>query len=198
MIKSRNPKLAYEKGYRVINGEVHGTSGKILSAKNVNTSGYRRFSFRGDRRVHLKCMIHQLVAYQKFGDKIFLPEIETRHMDGNLLNNYHDNIEIGTKSDNEMDKLVSVRLRSSLLAASKVRKFTNDEVNEIRAMYNEIKSYKKVMAKFGISSKGTLHHILNHEYKTFVGVSLMVKASACEVGDVSSTLIPQPNYRGIA
>ena len=58
-----------------------------------------------------------------------------------------------------MDKPKEDRLMYSLNATDKWRKYNASEVKEF---YNICKSYKKTMEKFNMSSKGTLHFILNN------------------------------------
>lgn len=58
-----------------------------------------------------------------------------------------------------MDIPKQVRIKKSLHASSFLKKYENDEVKKY---YNKTKSYKKTMSKFNISSKGTLHYILNN------------------------------------
>jgi hypothetical protein len=104
-----------------------------------------------------KVMVHRLQAYQKFGNKIFEDGIQVRHLNGNSLDNSFDNIAIGTASDNMMDKPKALRVRQASLANKK-----HKDVLAIRAFYRTCNSYKKTMERFNISSKGTLHFILNN------------------------------------
>jgi hypothetical protein len=105
-----------------------------------------------------KIYAHRLQAYKKFGDAMFEDGIMVRHLDGNPANNSWDNIEIGTQSDNMMDIDADIRLAKALHATSFARKHDKET---IRAFYREHNSYKKTMEHFNISSKGTLHFILN-------------------------------------
>ena len=57
-----------------------------------------------------------------------------------------------------MDISAEVRLAKALHATSFSRKHDKEP---IRAYYAEHKSYRKTMEEFNISSKGTLHFILN-------------------------------------
>jgi len=156
--------IAYEKGYRVINGEVISPSGQILKPYLSYTKGeYKRLEFKVEK---MNVAVHRLAAYQKYGKELFRDGIEVRHKDGNSLNNSDDNILIGTKSENALDKLPKVRKRAAIQASNKIRRFSDDEMKEIKKKYNEVRSYKKVMREFGISSKGTLHYILNNKYQT--------------------------------
>ena len=90
---------AYEKGYRIINGEPYDPSGKLL--KVIKKNSYNWFSIRtGMRNNKFRnyVAIHRLIAYQKYGDKIFGEGIQVRHLDGNPSNNLDENIIIGTQS----------------------------------------------------------------------------------------------------
>jgi hypothetical protein len=157
--------IAYNKGYRVTDsGEVIKDGNKRSCA--CNSKGYLGFNIRGDydgkRGVSFNVKVHQLVAYQKFGEKALKKGICVRHLDGDSKNNTSDNIAIGTMSDNMMDIPKEVRVAKALHATSFVRKYDKNAVN---AFYQECKSYKKTMAEFGIGSKGTLHHILKSVQK---------------------------------
>jgi len=165
-IKNNNAKVAYEKGYRVINGAVHSPKNKVLKLNSCGTNNYLRFTIVYSKKKRVKVFVHRLVAYQKFGEQMFELNICVRHLDGNVLNNLEHNITLGTRSDNMMDRSAEDRKLHSLRAASFNRKFTNTEVAHIRNRYEEARSYKKIMLEFNITSKGTLHYILNHNYQT--------------------------------
>ncbi len=92
--------------------------------------------------------------------------IHVRHFNGNEKDNSDENILIGTPSENMMDKSEEVRRKWAINASKHIRKFDDVIMLEIKSMYEDTKSYKKVMQKYKISSKGTLHHILNNEYVT--------------------------------
>lgn len=152
---------AYKNGYRVLR------DGVVLSPKNkiINTferiNGYKAFSFRSDSKTR-PILIHQLQAYQKYGDKIFETDC-VRHLDGNCKNNSIENILIGTFRENQMDKSKESRVRSATIAShSFIMKYNSSEVENIKKYHNEVNSYKKTMERFNISSKGTLHFILNN------------------------------------
>jgi hypothetical protein len=155
----RIEELLYIKGYR-INKE-----GIVVNPKGITVTGYiyKGYRYSGIRvegkRKNYK--FHRLQAFQKYGKKLFEEGIVTRHKDGNPLNNSWDNILIGTNSDNMMDIPKEVRMRKALHATSFVRKYDKQKVVEF---YNKTKSYKKTLEHFNISSKGTLHYILNTTY----------------------------------
>ena len=149
--------IAHNKGYRVTKeGKVIGVKGNELKLNNYK--GYYRFNFRNLNNGVSHVPVHRLQAYHKFGDAIFEKGIMVRHLDGDSTNNSWDNIEIGTNSDNMMDMSAEIRLAKALHATSFTRKHDKEA---IKAYYAEYKSYAKTMEHFNISSKGTLHFILN-------------------------------------
>ena len=147
--------IAYNRGYRVSpEGKLLNPSGKELVGSK--TQGYSELSMRIEgKKVSVK--VHRLQAYQKFGDEALVSGVHVRHLDDDKTNNSWDNIGLGDASANRMDMSAEKRLSSALIATSYVRKYDKEEV---RAFYEGCKSYKKTMEKFGISSKGTLSHIL--------------------------------------
>lgn len=155
MAFNKNEKKAYEKGYRITEeGEVIGLKGSKVGFFAQN--GYLRFKIKEDG-ADKNASAHRLQAYQKFGDRIYQNGTVVRHLDGDQKNNHIDNIEIGSMRDNVMDRPAQERLEHALHATSFVRKYDRNEVKEF---HKESGSYKLTMEHFGISSKGTLHHIL--------------------------------------
>jgi len=158
MKKLKSVEVAYEKGYRVTGeGVVFSPfSNRVLSLMET-TSGYHCFNCKVNG-VSYPIPVHRLLAYQKFGDRIFEEGMQVRHLDGNWKNNKYSNIDTGTASQNQMDKCPLIRWWSAKLASEKLRKYDPEKV---RKYYNENgNSYKKTMKEFNISSKGTLHYIL--------------------------------------
>lgn len=164
---SRGILLAYEKGYRVIEGRIINPKGKEINGY-INQNGYKVFSVKIplEKRV-LHVPVHRFVAYRKFGDLIF-SDLVVRHKDGNPLNNLDSNILIGTDHDNHMDKTPEARLAHSLKATIVNRKFTDAQMEQIRKENREGVSYNELMLKYDISSKGTISYIINNKYKTKV------------------------------
>jgi len=108
--KKLGVKVAFEKGYRVINNQVVFNNNirklyKHIKRSDSNTISYYSFGIRGSDGKRVEIYVHQLLAYQKFGDLFFNPEMEVRHLDGDSLNNFEDNLAIGSKSDNRKDYL---------------------------------------------------------------------------------------------
>ena len=159
-MSSRNKALlkAFDLGYRVSRcGLYLDTVNNKLIRKNF-INGYPVFGIRVGTNV-VKVMWHRLQAYQKYGEDLFKEGFVVRHKNSIKTDCSWDNILIGTQKENNMDKPKEDRLMYSLNATDKWRKYNASEVKEF---YNICKSYKKTMEKFNMSSKGTLHFILNN------------------------------------
>jgi len=147
-------KLAHERGYRVSD------EGVVSSTKKENIGymfkGYHFLTIRVDGKCR-NLRTHRLLAYQKYGEKIYNPGTVVRHLDGDSTNNHIDNIGIGTHSDNMMDMPKAVRIAKANHATSFVKKYDHAEVLKF---YYKTRSYKATMEKFNISSKGTLNFII--------------------------------------
>lgn len=157
---------AHKKGYKYIDGCVVSPYGRKLKL-SFTTTGYLKFSIRTGSRSDgtskkKTVLVHRLVAYQKYGDRVY-NRCVVRHLDGDCTNNDPGNIVLGSQLQNILDINPADRRYKSLVAAKAQRRFTDSEIIAIRAGHH---SYKKTMKKWGITSKGTLHHILNHEYAT--------------------------------
>lgn len=156
----RKEQIAFEKGYRIdCLGKILGLSGSELKGR-VSNHGYLTFGFRHKTKTY-QLHFHRLQAYQKYGDNMFEKGLVCRHIDGDKLNNSYDNIVIGTQSENMMDIPAHIRMASALKATSFVKKHDHDLINDFHVNCG---SYDKTMREFGISSKGTLHFILE-KYK---------------------------------
>ena len=105
--------------------------------------------------------VNRLQAYQKFGDALFSCD-EVRHLDGNHKNNSWDNIAIGSKSDNELDKPKAVRVRSAKTAARTQRSLSDSEVRQLRRDRVNGKTYAQLMVKYGIA-KSTVSYVVNRK-----------------------------------
>ena len=152
-------KKAFENGYRVNkNGFVISPVGSIKRT-TMNKNGYLRFSLRINIK-SIPVFVHRLCAYQKYGILVFMCDC-VRHLDGNKLNNCPENIEIGTFQENTLDIPKELRTKDAKYASSFITKYDESCVDKIKKYHDKTKSYLLTMKKFGISSKGTLHFILN-------------------------------------
>lgn len=150
----------FEKGYRVLlNGDVlspHNTKRKTAFRK-----GYVSFNIRYEGK-SIPVLVHKLCAFQKYGFMALACDC-IRHLDGNSVNNALDNICIGSFSENQMDKPTQERKREATIAShSYAMRWDEKDVEQIKAYHKKSCSYFETMKHFGISSKGTLHFILNN------------------------------------
>ena len=150
--------LSHKRGYFVNNkGQMFTPNKNIVKTKNKQ--GYIKCTISVDGKNKI-LYAHRLMAYQLFGDQIYLEKKMVRHLDGNKENNRPENITIGSNHDNSMDRSVTDRINSAIRATKKTIKYDRDKV---RAYYIGCgKSRKKTMKKFGITSGGTLHYILKN------------------------------------
>ena len=151
---------AFKKGYRIIDGKVHY---KGNNPKGFVHAGYLRLNIRTDNNESRLICVHRLLAYQKFGDKIFNKDLQVRHLNGNSLDNSYHNIGIGTARENQMDIDVMTR---KIKAGNANRIYDHKDVIDY---YNQCRSYRQTMKKFGIKSLGTVNHIIKHSLKS-IGV----------------------------
>lgn len=163
-IFSKNEEYAYKKGYRIDkNGNVTNPKGLIL--KGFINQVYRRFGIRNDDNQTIKISYHRFQAYIKFGDKIYEEGICVRHLNGNSLDNSWDNIEIGTQQDNSLDIPKEKRQAiTSYISSQRKNAFSKEKIIAIKEAHKNGLSYKEIMNKFGISSKGTISYIINHKH----------------------------------
>ncbi len=156
MVKNKvNIRRAFEKGYRIINGNIISPTGNIRKIEN-SQKGDMRFGIRDEGNVRVKISVPRLAAYQKFGEVIFKDDVFVYHKDGNQKNNLEDNIVIGTFSEAQMAKPVEVRVKAATIASSHVAKHNHDDIIN---MHKNGMSYKQIMLKTGIKSKGTISFI---------------------------------------
>lgn len=99
-----------------------------------------------------------MVAYMKFGDKIYEHGMVVRHLDGNHFNNCFDNIEIGTQTDNIMD--IPKEIRSNHSKNTDRTHYTIEQIKEFKSYVDNGHTYKQTIIHFGISSIGKLRNNL--------------------------------------
>ena len=145
-------RLAYQKGYHVLpSGEVKSPSGKILK---LNTAPrYLTFSLHWPGCSARRCCVrvHQLAAYQKFGEAAYMAAECVRHLNGDSYDNQLYNIELGTIKDNYMDRPKEAYRREK--RDSKARR----DWDLIDADRSEGMGYSSLNRKYGVS-KGCLSY----------------------------------------
>lgn len=158
---SKNEIKAFIMGYYVDNnGNIYGPKGYQLK-KNINNCGYYCFKIRLNNKI-IPISYHRYVAFFKYGNKIYSNNMEVRHLNGNKLDNSYNNICIGTHSDNMRDIQINIRMKNAINATSYITKYSKELVKEIKEFHLIYNKYSDTMKKFNISSKGTLHYILNY------------------------------------
>lgn len=168
-------KIFFQKGYSIDKqGIITNSKGDVVKG-SVHTliSGYKRkeISIRNNGKLINIC-VHRLQAYQKFGKAMFEKGVMVRHLDGDSLNNFWDNIQIGTNSENQMDVVKEKRIEKSLNAI-RIKQDNIRSVKERYSIYEDLKNnvpYSEIMSTYKITSKGTLSFMKNKslEYKQYL------------------------------
>lgn len=157
-------KLAYAKGYRVtFSGGVINAKGRErkLSKNGRDACPYWAFSLYVTREESFPIKVHQLQAFQKFGDAMFEPGIVVRHQNENNLDNAFDNILLGTISQNALDRQPLARQEH---AAKGNQKHSSELIEQIRADHVSGLGYKKLEKKYGMC-RSTLSYYLSKKAK---------------------------------
>lgn len=161
---------AYDSGYRVSeDGEkVTSPTGDVRKL-GVNEDGYLFFGVRNRTLgINGPCRVHHLAALQWFDhDEVTKDGIHIRHLDGNSRNNARENLALGTPQQNSMDRPEEERKKHAKVAASYLKKLSDDQVRELRRARKAGASYKELQARFGLT-KSTVSYIVNR--KTYTDV----------------------------
>lgn len=155
--------IAFNKGYRIKDGRIFNPNGKEIKLQiptRKDKGQYARFSVKHEGKSR-RVMVHRLVAFQKFGAKMFNDGIVVRHLDGNSLNNSDDNIAIGTHSDNSMDRPKEQRQSHS---AKQNQRYSAEFIESIRLAHRNGSSFRQLQKSLGIS-KSTLSYYLSKTAK---------------------------------
>lgn len=165
---------AHARGYRVHRcGKVESFTGTILKLRD-------RFKGRGRRAADApylefcaadsdgrsrSVMVHRLQAYQKFGLRMFDEGLVVRHMNDITRDNSWDNIELGTYSENIMDKSPEARKAQARKAALASRKLTMDQARELRAARATGVPVRELCKLYDLQSSAVYAIINNRSYK---------------------------------
>jgi hypothetical protein len=152
-------------GWFVKDGRLYMPNGSKYEKLYISIEGYWTLTkhVKGNNDLKSNVGVHCIVAFQKFGSKIFdTPELKVhiRHLDGNKLNNLDSNIEIGSQSDNILDIPKEIRVRSAIIASSVNRRFSDEEVKLILKDRKNGFTYKMLCEKYN-TSKSTLSFLFN-------------------------------------
>lgn len=159
---------AHARGYRVTDEGVTISPRGKKRVTQKKAHGWRpaycgfNFSFKNSQGElsTVRVNVHQLAAYQKYGDAAFRPGIVVRHLDGNHQNNCLSNIAIGTQRDNRLDVPSDVRLRTARAAGNARRRFSDREVQEIQADRREGMTHLELATKWGCATS-TMSYMLS-------------------------------------
>lgn len=160
---------AHRRGWRVDDAGVLRRPDGSAAPFHFDDDGYPRFTvWLADLRVRKSIHVHRLVAYQKFGDAMFVKGIEVRHLDNTPGNSAPSNIEIGTPSENAFDKSRETRVR---VAAGARRKLTPEQRVELLADRSAGMKYTDLAAKYGLQ-KSTISYIVRGMTYSVPGVDV--------------------------
>lgn len=168
----RLEEIAYEKGYRVSkDGQPLSPDGKPLRGTLSGRKNMRylaiaiKYTDSDGCKKKVNCKVHRIQAFQKYGLAIYEKGIVVRHFDGNQFNNSYENISIGTVSDNIMDMPAEQRMEKARQASKRSPlRYHKDAIDAIKKDREDGMTYKELMQKYGISSKGTISYICHHDY----------------------------------
>lgn len=153
-------KVAKEKGYYCDKlGNIYSPNKKL---KLIKTRNYYQFSVRVNG-IGTPILVHRFIGYLKYDEKIFDENFLIRHLDGNSLNNFWENILIGTQSENMKDIPELNRIKKSITASIGLRRFTDEEVINIIEDRRKGLTYKELSEKYN-TSKSTLSYFFNNAY----------------------------------
>lgn len=162
---SRRLLKAYDRGYRIRqNGSIMSPRGKEISGW-IDNKGYRSFSVKvssGNNAVP----VHRMVALQKFGaSRLLEGDVVVRHLDGNPLNNSWVNIEIGSQSDNLMDRPPGERLAHAIKASkSRSDLISHSTLEQVAKDRETGMTYPQLSKKYGLP-KSTLSYYFGKNCK---------------------------------
>lgn len=145
---------AVKLGFRVEKDGTLTKNGKIIKV-NSRHSGPRTYLRTNIvyKHVSYTLNVHQLQAYQKFGNELFKDGIVVRHLNDISDDNSWDNIAIGSYKDNSSD--ISEEKKKLMIPKPK---YDYKEVKELR---EKGLTYKQIMEVTGIKSKSTVSRIIN-------------------------------------
>lgn len=164
---------ASEKGYKIKDNCLFNPKGNMLTGGR-DKDGYHFFSFvLGSLRFNIRC--HRLLAYEKYGEKMFEKGIVVRHLNNINTDNSWDNVVIGTVRENEMDKPLELRRRVAAQIAQPGRKYTDYFIQEVRAeRASSGMSYEKLAKKFNLPTPSVAYLIVNNNYITISPDKLII------------------------
>jgi hypothetical protein len=170
--------VAVAKGYKILpDGTPIGPTGRTLKGYLKGRSRpketahlhkeilYRHISVVVEKTTY-PVPVHRLHGYQKFGDRVFDKTLVVCHLDEDSLNNTEANLELGTHGDNSMQRKPEARRALSLKGARAQRRWTLEQVRELRRRRRAGETGAALAREEGVS-QGQMCDMLNRRtYKT--------------------------------
>lgn len=147
----------YEGLYKISNfGNVLSVKRNIILKKRITYQGYIRYVLfkNGESK---EFIAHRLVLKSFCGDS----KLDVNHIDGVKNNNYLDNLEYCTKSENTLHAIRIGLIKKHLGENHSRNKLNNLEVNLIRKLSNEYKIKGRTLATLFNISTGSVSLIIN-------------------------------------
>lgn len=150
--------LAYNKGYRIIDGRCHTPKGKILKGSiKQHPIPYYQLSLNSKEVTKITgstntfgITYHALLAYQLYKEDYFKDGMVARHKNGNSLDNSDENIILGTQKDNKLDTPQLIRSDATRKGyANKIR--VKLQLQNIKQDYLNGIGAKQLYIKYDIS-----------------------------------------------
>lgn len=166
--------LAKEKGYYSDKlGNIFSKTGRRLKLSEIKAKNkknkYLKFTIKCLKSRNCKNIpVHRFIAYLKFGETLFIPGLQVRHLNENSKDNSWENIELGTMQQNSLDRPRQKRIDSGKHAASFLKILTDDQVRELRKDRINGYTYTQLMKKYNIKTKHTISSILKNRTYTDV------------------------------
>jgi hypothetical protein len=118
-----------------------------------NGKGYMRISLRADK--YIRChYVHRLVAEYFIGES----PLDVNHIDGNKFNNHFSNLEYVNDKQN---------LNHAYVTGLKKGKLNKEQVNEIKALYNNGVRQRDLVKQFNVSPAAICTLLKGRSYKFF-------------------------------
>lgn len=145
------------------NGNIYSTKRNIYLKQKTDKYGYKKVNLSKDGKIY-SLSIHRLVALNFIENLNPDLYIQVNHKDGNKLNNSVYNLEWVTPRENTIHTILN-GLSGSIGESNHNAKLTNEDVIDIRNMYNNGKRIYEINKKYSNVSWNEIKYIVT--YKVF-------------------------------
>lgn len=136
--------------------------GRLRKKLSIRHLPYVRVVLYRDNMANGK-LIHRLVANAFIPNPDKLPQVN--HLDGDVSNNYVSNLEWATPSSNVIYSLNTFGRKERLGESNNKSKFTKEQVQEVRRLYPEIKSQRKLAKMYNVCQTAIKQIVNNQTWK---------------------------------